>query len=266
STYPSCLKNGGDVYCHNATPYPNSSVNALGLATAVDSLLAIRKLVYEDKRMTLPAFISLLDSDWADDPLLRERILRKFPKYGNGNLQSDSLAAKIVQDLSDRINGKPNAKGGVWRLGLFSIDWRLDFGLHTAASADGRRRGDPLSQNTGASFGADKEGATAHLLSVSTIDAANVPNGAIVDLDLHTSAVRGENGITVLLSAIKTYFRRGGFAVHINVLDTAVLRDAQIHPEQYPNLQVRLCGWNVRFTELSPSAQEEFIRRSERGA
>jgi len=266
ATYPTCLKNGGDVYCHHSTPYPNSSVNALGLATAVDSLLAIRKLVYEEKRMTLPALVSLLDSDWAADPLLRERILRKYPKYGNGDMEADSLSVRMVQDLSDRINGVPNAKGGVWRLGLFSIDWRLDFGRHTAASADGRHSGTPLSQNTGASFGADREGATAHLLSVSSIDAANVPNGAIIDLDLHSSAVRGKNGLTLLLSALKTYLGRGGFAVHINVLDTAVLRDAQVHPEQYPNLQVRLCGWNVRFTELSPAAQEEFIRRSERGA
>ena len=91
---------------------------------------------------------------------------------------------------------------------------------------------------------------------------SDTANGSIVDLDLHASAVRGENGTTVLLSTLQTYLEKGGFAIHYNVLDTDTLLDARLHPENYPNLQVRLCGWNVKFTELSVQAQEEFIRRS----
>ncbi len=266
ATYPSCLKAGGDVYVRHTTPYPNSSINALGLATAADSLAAIRKLVYEDRQMTLEELTALLDGDWEADPVLRSRILHKFPRYGSGDPAADTLAARIVQDLSDLINGVPNAKGGVYRLGLFSIDWRIEFGEHTAASADGRRAGEPLSQNTGASFGADREGATGHIRSVTAINAENTANGAILDLDFHASAVSGKNGITVMLASLKTYLQRGGFAIHYNVMDTDTLRDAMVHPERYPNLQVRLCGWNVKFTELSPAAQREFIRRSENQA
>lgn len=262
ATYPTCLRKGADVYCGYSAAYNNSSLNAIGLATVVDSLAAIRKLVYEEQRMTLEELISILDSNWEDQTVLQNILRKKFPKYGNGDPSVDKLAADVVKDLSDAVNNVPNAKGGVYRLGLFSIDWRLDYGAHTAASADGRSCGEALSQNTGASFGADREGATAHLHSVTAIDASDTANGCIVDLDLHSSAVRGKNGTTVLASILQTYLGKGGFAIHFNVLDTDTLEDAKAHPENYPNLQVRLCGWNVKFTELSPSAQEEFIRRS----
>ena len=262
ATYPTCLRNGADVYCGYSAAYNNSSLNAIGLATAVDSLAAIRKLVYEDRRMTLDEVISVLDSNWAEQTVLQGIIRKKFPKYGNGDPAVDVLAAAVVKDLSDAVNNVPNAKGGVYRLGLFSIDWRLDYGAHTAASADGRAKGEALSQNTGASFGADREGATAHLHSVTAIDASDTANGCIVDLDLHSSSVQGENGTEVLASTLKTYLEKGGYAIHYNVLDTDTLEDAKVHPENYPNLQVRLCGWNVKFTELSRTAQDEFIRRS----
>ncbi len=145
---------------------------------------------------------------------------------------------------------------------MFSIDWRWAFGNKTAASADGRVSGETLSQNTSAVFGADKEGATAHLISAASIDASKTPNGAIVDIDVHSSAIRGENGLKALVSTLKTYFDLGGFAVHYNVLDTEVLQDAKRNPGKYPNLQVRLCGWNVLFSTLTDEEKDEFIARS----
>ena len=145
---------------------------------------------------------------------------------------------------------------------MFSIDWRWSFGEKTAASADGRLSGETLSQNTSASFGADTEGATAHLLSAAVIDTSRTPDGAIVDIDLHSSAVRGENGLRALVTSLRTYLKLGGFGVHYNVLDTEILKDAKENPEKYPNLQVRLCGWNVLFSSLSEKEKDEFIARS----
>ena len=192
------------------------------------------------------------------------RVKRTFPKYGMGDRYADSLARTMMERMADRINGRPNAKGGVYRFGAFTVDWRFAFGEKTAASADGRLAGETLSQNTSASFGADKEGATAHLLSVSRIDTSKTPNGAIVDIDLHSSAVRGENGLRALVTSLKTYFELGGFSVHYNVLDTDILKDARKHPHKYPTLQVRLCGWNVLFSSLSDVEKDEFIMRSMR--
>lgn len=262
AAYASALEKGGDLYCDYTAKYNNSSVNALGLGTVVDSLAAIRKLVFEDKTVSLSGLADILKSNWEGYEQLRLTAKNKFPKFGTGERQTDELAKDIVDKLSSAVSGKPNAKGGVYRLGLFSIDWRWDFGKKTAASADGRLCGETISQNTSASFGAAAEGATAHLLSVAALDASNTPNGAIVDIDLHSSAVKGENGLDAMYAALKSYFELGGFAVQYNVLDTEVLRNAKIHPDMYPDLQVRLCGWNVLFNTLSDKEKDEFIARS----
>lgn len=265
ATYQSALEKGLDVY-NGGARYCNSSLNAIGLATAVDALAAVRKLVYEDKSLTLEQLTAHLRSNWADAEVLRKRVCTTFPKYGNGDPAVDVLAAETVNCLIQAVSGHPNVKGGSYRLGLFSIDWRWEFGRKTAASPDGRLAGTPLSQNSGAAFGADREGATAHLLSVAALDTSRTPNGTIVDIDLHESAVRGGNGLRAMAAALKTYFRLGGFAVQFNVLDSGVLRRAKENPKAYPNLQVRLCGWNVLFSSLSEAEKDEFIARWEQGA
>ncbi|MBR1968008.1 MAG: DUF3029 family protein [Clostridia bacterium] len=265
ATYISALERGGDLYTEYTAKYNNSSLNALGLGTVVDSLSAIRKLVYEDKTLTLKEFISILKNNWKDNELLRLRIKNKFPKFGVGDKKTDLLAKDIIDNLSAVVNGRKNVKGGIYRLGTFSIDWRWEFGEKTAASADGRLKGETISQNTGATFGADKEGATSLLRSICAIDATKTPNGSIADIDLHYSAVAGDNGAKALLATLKTYFALGGFAVHYNVLDTETLKRAKETPENYPNLQVRLCGWNVLFNSLSEKEKDEFILRSIKG-
>ena len=264
-TYTAALEKGGDLYSDYAAKYNNSSVNALGLGTVTDALAAIRKLVFEDKWMTLEQLTEILKSDWKGQEQLRLLIKNKFPKFGVGDEKTDAIAMDIVEVLAASISGKPNAKGGVYRLGLFSLDWRWEFGERTAASADGRHAGETISQNTGASFGADKEGATAHLISASAMNASETPNGAVVDIDLHASSVRGQNGIKTLLATLLTYLERGGFAVQYNILDTEILKEAKLNPEKYPNLQVRLCGWNVLFSSLSDKEKDEFIARSIKG-
>ena len=261
ATYLSSLEAGKDLYCGYAAKYNSSSLNALGLATAADSLAAIRKAVFEDRVMTLRELSQILRSDWQNEEYTRLLIKNKYPKYGMGDKRVDAIAKRIVDVLEASVVGKPNVKGGCWRLGLFSIDWRWDFGAKTAATADGRRSGEVISQNTGASFGADREGATAHLLSVASLDSSRTPNGAIVDIDLHSSAVSGENGLLALHSALEGYFALGGFGVQYNILDTRILKDAKLNPEKYPNLQVRLCGWNVLFSTLSEQEKDEFIAR-----
>jgi formate C-acetyltransferase len=262
--YISALEKGGDLYGDYTAKYNNSSVNGIGLATAVDSLVAIKKLVYEDKTLTLEKLIEILKSNWENQEPLRLMIKRKFPKFGLNDEATDEIAKDIVDVMYQTIGGKPNVKGGIYRLGLFSINWRWEFGEKTGASADGRLAGETLSQNASATFGADKDGATAHLLSVTSIDASQTPNGTIADIDIHSSAVKGKNGIKALTSTLKTYFDLGGFGVHYNVLDTEILKDAKLNPEKYPNLQVRLCGWNVLFSSLSEKEKDEFIARSVR--
>lgn len=261
SSFGITMEKGADIFNGYAAKYNNTSVCAIGLATCVDSLAAIRKLVFEDKTVTMEQLLEILRNDWKDAEVLRQTVKNTYPKYGQGNAAVDSLAARVVGILSEEINNRPNVKGGVFRLGILSITWRWQMGEKTGASADGRHCGETLSLNTGASFGATKYGTTAHFISVSQIGNDRCPNGSICDIDLHVSSVAGDNGRYAMRTSLETFFEMGGFAVHYNVLDTDILRKAKANPELYPDLQVRLCGWNVRFSDLSEKEKDEFIAR-----
>lgn len=264
STYPHCMEAGKDIYANFGAKYNNSAITGVGLGTAVDSLMAVKKLVFEDRCMSLGELNALMKNNWQGQELLRLTAKNKFPKYGMGDPEADRYAAQIVEYLGSRINGAPNARGGTYRLGMYSITWRWEMGAGLAATPDGRLAGETTSLNSGASFGADREGVTAHILSATSVDTTNVPTGFVLDLDLHASAVRGNNGLHAMYATLRTYLENGGFAVHYNVLDAQVLRAAQKKPEEYPNLQVRVCGWNMLFSRLPREQQDEYILRSER--
>lgn len=261
STFDFVMESGGDIFNTHSAKYNNTSIIVLGLATCVDSLVAIKKLVFEDKKVTLEQFKEILRNNWEGAEPLRQLVKNRYPKYGQADPEVDAMANQIMHILSDEVNNKPNTKGGVFRLGVFSITWRWGMGEKTAASADGRLSGETLSLNTGASFGATKYGATAHLLSVGGLDNYLCPDGSICDIDLHASAVAGDNGLNAMRAALETYFEKGGFAVHYNVLDAEVLKAAKKDPTLYPDLQVRLCGWNELFSSLSEKEKDEFIER-----
>ena len=165
--------------------------------------------------------------------------------------------------MSECIDNQPNGRGGVYRMGLFSIDWIIDYGKQLGASADGRFSGEPVSKNLSASVGMDKKGVTGIVNSVTKFDYALAPNGSVLDLHLHPSAVSGSEGIDIMTSLLKTYLSKGGFAVHINVINPETLKKAQKDPEKYKNLQVRLCGWNVYFTDLNIEMQNNLIKSME---
>ena len=258
-----CVQKRSDVYAGNGAKYHNSSINLVGLATAVDSLLAIRRAVFEDRIFTLAEFSLILQNNWQGNEALRQRILKKYPKYGTGDPDADRIAQETVRRAAECVNRKPNRKGGIYRLGAFSIDWRIGFGKRMGASADGRLAGEPLSKNLCASTGASRDGVTAEILSVASLDGDAMPNGSVLDLVLHSSSVKGEVGLEALEATLRAYVGQGGMAIQYSVLNAEELREAQLHPEAYPNLQVRVCGWNARFVSLSAVEQNEFILRSE---
>ena len=260
-TYDSAIEKGLDIYKGGAK-YNSSSINLLGTASCADSLYAIKALVYDKKLVTLKEMRTALENNWQGYENLR-KVALNLPKYGN-NLDAVDLLAKEIQDFcAENINGRKNSRNGIYRMGTFSIDWRMDFGKKTCASPDGRKKEEPLSKNICANATFDKRGITAHVLSASKLDSLKVPNGTVLDLALHYSAVSGDDGIMALKATLDTYMQKGGFAVQYNVLNPSVLKDAQREPEKYSNLQVRLCGWNAPFTLLTKKEQDEFILQSE---
>ncbi len=243
--------------------YNNTSINVFGIATFANELAVIKKAVFEEKRLSLSQLFDILKNNWEENEKLRLEFLHKYPKYGNSHPLPDGFAKDIVEFCAKTINGKANERGGVFRIGAFSIDWCFTFGKNLIASADGRFSGSPISKNMCASTATDKNGVTSLINSVTTIDYTNTPNGTVLDLMLHRSAFSGSDGIESTVSLIKTYMNLSGFAIQINVFDPQTLRLAQKMPEKYSNLQVRRCGWNVYFNELTLEEQNEFIKQAE---
>ena len=161
--------------------------------------------------------------------------------------------------------GRPNAerRGGTWTCGFHVARMSYIQGSKTAASPNGRLLGEELSKNCSASMGQNREGATAAILSTTKLDATGFTSDAALDLGLLPSAVQGEDGLEATDGLLMTFMRRNGHALHINVFNGEILRDAQAHPEKYQDLQIRVCGWNVLWNNINKEEQDKFIMQAE---
>ncbi len=260
--YDDSVASGVDVYEGGAS-YNNSSFYYYCIATLVDAIAAVRELVYEEKAVGFAELGEILKNNWEGREDLHQRALRLPHKYGCADPVADEIAVWLADYCASLTNGRPNGRGGVFKASCFTIDHCYPMGEKTMATPDGRRAGEPLSKNFCATVGMDKKGVTALIRSVTKMDHAAFPNGTVLDLVLHPSAVSGEDGLFAFHGLLTTYFARGGFALHGNVFDADVLRDAVASPEKYENLQVRVCGWNAYFTKLTRAEQESFIRQAE---
>ena len=260
--YEHSLEQGIDVY-EGGAKYNNTSFYVYSIATLVDSLCAVKRLVFDEKFVSLETLKDALVKNWEGYEELRTKCLSLREKYGNSNPLADSLSVEFAEFCSQLLLNSPNGRGGVYKPACFTIDNYVWLSEKTMATPDGRKYGDPLSKNLGASIGMDKSGITSLINSVTAFDHSLFPNGSVLDFVLHPSAVSGEMGLDALYGLLKTYFMKGGFAIHGNIFDSKQLKDAQIHPEKYKNLQVRVCGWNAYFVNLSKAEQDAFIKQSE---
>jgi formate C-acetyltransferase len=261
-TMDSCLARGRDV-SEGGAQYNTSGCCCVGLANAVDSLAVIRQLVYEERRCCLAELRAALAANWEGHEELRLIAQYRVPKWGNNDSRVDGLAVQITDFLGRRINHEPNARNGVFQAALYGIiDAARSFGRYTGALPDGRLAGEPLTMNTGATLGRDRQGVTSIINSVTKIDLAQFPNGTVLDIMLHPSVAAGPEGLHTIGAIIRSHFAQGGMAIQFNIFDATSLREAQRQPEKYANLQVRLCGWNVRFVDLGPEEQEMLITRA----
>lgn len=256
-----CVESGKEAYC-GGVKYPNVSVVLCCYADFADSLSVIDYLCFERREYTLSEFKKILQNNWDGNEELRLKCLSYSRKYGNNIADVDKYAVEAAHFCSGIINGEPNGYGGVFRMGGFSIDWRIMMGEVTAASANGRLAYKPLSKNLTPGTGQDRQGVTAALLSAAAFDHTEFPNGNVIDIMIHPTAVEGDSGLLIMRSLIEGYFKNGGMAIHINCLDVETLIKAQKNPEDYQNLQVRLCGWNVRFVYLNKAEQDFLISQA----
>ncbi|MDD3471063.1 MAG: pyruvate formate lyase family protein, partial [Thermoguttaceae bacterium] len=262
ATIAESLEKRVDAYGFGAR-HCNSVFNISCLATTVDSLAAIKKFVYDRKVLSLQELTELLKRNWEGGEELRRKILADDDKYGNDSALADQLMVDLTDDTTKLINNRPNGRGGIWKQGQISIDFNVRFGTKTGATPDGRKSGDILSKNLSATIGMDRNGLTGLMNSVCKMDMSNFAHAGMLDIILPPSAVKGDEGLDIMLALVRTYFKMGGHSIQCNVFDSKLLLDAQAHPEKYATLQVRVCGWNVYFVNLSRQEQDLFIAQAE---
>lgn len=261
-TMDECMARSRDV-SEGGTKYATSGIMCAGAGTAADVISAIRYLVFEQKLISYRDLGELLARNWEGNEFLRLKAKNCAPKWGGGDKTADDFAIRLCRVAAEKISSTANAKGGKFQMGLWSIDYSITYGNRMGATADGRKAGDPISKNSGSSIGCEREGTAGLLESVSKLDHSSFANGSVLDVMLLSSTVNGEEGTSFICSLVRSFFARGGGAIHFNILSAKELREAQISPEKYRNLQVRLCGWNVRFIDLDKKAQDCLIREAE---
>ncbi len=243
---------------------PNASSIALsGLGTAVDALMAVYELVFEKKVTTLLELKTALLSNWEGYEKLRLKALNCSHKYGVGDHLADRYAKDIVDYVYNVLHNSKNARGYAWELEMHSARAFIIHGKKTLATPDGRKAGEETSKNASAHPGMDKNGVTALINSVTSIDTTLTTVGFCLDVALLPSTVKGEEGLDVLYSIMRTYMDKGGHSIQFNIHNSETLKDAQLHPEKYQNLQVRVCGWNVLWNNMPKVEQDAYILRAE---
>ncbi len=260
ATILSSLERGRDAY-QDGAKYCNSTQLFCGFASAVDAVMAVYELVFEKKRSTLPELKRALDADWEGFELLRMNAQNCRHKYGRGDETADAFAVELSEYFLKKVKNRPNSRGGVFKTTNHPAMQFVWEGEKTLATPDGRKAGDEMSKNATAAVGSDTEGVTALILSSLKLHPTEYTESFCLDVMLHASAVEGDDGLSAMKNLLDTYLLGGGISLQFNVFREETLRDAQIHPEKYRNLQVRVCGWNVLWTNLSFKEQEAYIRR-----
>ena len=190
-------------------------------------------------------------------------MLRSKRKWGNNDLEANALGAELIDTYAAHLNGKPNSRGGVFFASGHCARQYIHLGAKTGATPDGRKAGEEMSKNLSPTMGADTEGATALVNTLAASDVTKLPGDYPLDMMLHPSVCSGEKGLMLMKTLVRQFHKNGGSVIQFTVFSAEELRDAQAHPEKYENLQVRICGWNVRWNDLSKVEQDAYIRRAE---
>jgi pyruvate-formate lyase len=231
-----------------------------GLPDVVNSLLVIRRLVYETGEYTLPELVDILRADWDGQELLRRRVQNEFDFYGNDSAEVDALMQRVFNDFTAYV-GKNRERHGALRPAGISTFGRegSDYLSERSAAASGQKSGAILAANFSPSPGTDKRGPTAVIRSHCAVDFSRLPCGTVLDLKISPDTVRGEPGIQALCGLMRSFVELGGIFMQTDVVDSELLRRAQEHPD----LSVRISGWSARFATLSREWQDMVITRTE---
>ncbi len=243
--------------------YNSTTINAVGIANAADSLAVIKKLIYEERRFRWEEIRDALKSNFEKAEQTRQILLKNAPKYGNDEPYVDDLGNDILNFLYQEIDQYRNARGGRYFIALYSIACHVLLADRVGALPDGRKKGMVLSDGgVSCAQGRDKNGLTALLNSVVKLDPYKAIGSTLLNVKLHPRVVDNPLHISKVAALIKTFFLNKGQHIQFNIIDETTLRDAQRHPEEYPYLMVRVAGFSVLFNSIDPLLQEDIIQRT----
>jgi formate C-acetyltransferase len=256
-----CTDRGRDISLGGK--YNNYGVHGTGLSTAVDSLAAIRKYIFEEKFFTKEDLEEMLRKNFEGYDEVLNTLRYQGPKMGNDDDRTDSLASQLLAWFADALEGRRNDRGGIFRAGTGSAMYYVWHSRDEGATPDGRKRGEALACNYSPSLFSRCQGPVSIIKSFAKPDLARVANGGPLTIELHDQMFRSADSIHKVALFVKSFIDMGGHQMQINAVNRDKLKDAKKHPENYRNLIVRVWGWSGYFVELDEVYQDHIIERME---
>jgi formate C-acetyltransferase len=257
---------GRDISTGTA-PYNFTGPQAVGVGTVADSLAVIKQLVFEEKRVSACELHEALQANWEGQEMLYHLVnSEQVHQYGNDDDYADELARYATGVYCDAVEGRPNPRGGIYQPGVYTVSANVPFGWVQAATPDGRKAVEPLSDCLGpvhtcvASH--DRKGPTAVIRSAAKLDQERMSNGTLLNLRFCPGSLSGDSGVKNMIALEKAYFRKG-MHMQLNVIGRELLEDAYAHPEKYRGLMVRVAGYSALWSELDDGLRRDIMNRTE---
>jgi formate C-acetyltransferase len=255
-----CLERGLDP--DNGGPlYGFGEIETVGIGAAADALTAIRRMVFEQKRIDMAEMIDCLDSNFEGREPVRRMLLEESPKYGNDDAEADRMAARVAEHFWEYIGRFRSPRGGAYYGATALLTRGVTFGKRTGALPDGKLAGEPLGNSVGPRTGVDTNGPTAMLRSAARVPQHLAVGGPTCNLRLTRSLLGSAALRDKAIALINGYFAEGGMMVQITPVDRETLLEAQRDPERYRDLIVRVGGFSAKFVELDRDIQNDIISR-----
>jgi len=256
-----CITTMRDI--SHGSRYNNYGIHGTGLSTAVDSLAAIRHYVFEEKFFSAQQMLDMVENDFQGFEKENNILRYEAPKMGNDDDKVDSLATQLLDWFADAVKNRTNSRGGIYRVGTGSAMYYIWHAVDEPASADGRRRGEPLACNYSPSLFSRCSGPISIIKSFSKPNLNRVANGGPLTIELHDMIFRDDESIRKVAMFVKSFMDMGGHQMQINTINRDTLLDARKHPENHRNLIVRVWGWSGYYVELDEVYQDHILKRTE---
>jgi len=256
-----CIEKGLD-YHNGGARYNPTYIQGVGMGSVADAMTAVKLHIFDKKTFGMDELLTALKADFDGFDSMRNTLLNHTPKYGNDDDYADSVAELLFEIYYANLNGRPNTKGGKYRVNLLPTTVHIYFGLVVGALPSGRKAKSPLSDGISPEKGADVNGPTAVFKSAARIDHSRT-GGTLLNMKFNPQVLKSENDIEKFAHLIRVYFKLGGHHAQFNVIGAETLRQAQEEPQEYRDLIVRIAGFSDYFVDVGRQLQDEIIARTE---